>query len=97
MNDEFIESIVTIIKKEQIEKYSNKNGILNILCYDYDNFENYEIPDPQGGFSSGLDPENTESSIYYFLMSDLLLYRYNGTKLIIQKEDIQKVFYISFN
>ena len=84
MNDEFIESIVNIIKKEQIEKYSNKNGILNILCYDYDNFENYEIP------------ENPESSIYYFLMSDLLLYRYNGTKLIIQKEDIKKVFYISF-
>lgn len=84
MNNEFIESIVTIIKKEQIEKYSNKNGILNILCFDYDNFENYEIP------------ENTESSIYYFLTSDLLLYRYNGTKLIIQKEDIKKVFYISF-
>ena len=84
MNNEFIESIVNIIKKEQIEKYQNKNGILNILDYDYDNFENYEIP------------ENTESSIYYFLMSDLLLYRYNGTKLIIQKEDIQRVFYISF-
>ena len=84
MNDEFIESIVTIIKKEQIEKYSNKNGILNILCFDYDNFENYEIP------------ENTESSIYYFLTSDLLLYRYNGTKQIIQKEDIKRVFYMSF-
>ena len=84
MNDEFIESIVNIIKKEQIEKYQNKNGILNILCFDYDNFENYEISD------------NTESSIYYFLMSDLLLYRYNGTKLIIQKEDIQRVFYMSF-
>jgi len=84
MNDEFIESIVTIIKKEQIEKYQNKNGILNILDYDYDNFENYEISD------------NTESSIYYFLMSDLLLYRYNGSKLIIQKEDIKRVFYMSF-
>ena len=84
MNDEFIESIVNIIKKEQIEKYQNKNGILNILCLDYDNFENYEISD------------NTESSIYYFLMSDLLLYRYNGTKLIIQKEDINRVFYMSF-
>ena len=84
MDNEFIESIVNIIKKEQIEKYSNKNGILNILCYDYDNFENYEITD------------NTESNVYYFLMSDLLLYRYNGTKLIIQKEDIKKVFYISF-
>ena len=85
MNNEFIESIVNIIKKEQIEKYSNKNGILNILCFDYDNFENYEIP------------ENTESSIYYFLTSDLLLYRYNGTKQIIQKEDIKRVFYMSFN
>ena len=84
MNDEFIESIVNIIKKEQIEKYSNKNSILNILCFDYDNFENYEIP------------ENTESSIYYFLTSDLLLYGYNGTKLIIQKEDIKRVFYMSF-
>ena len=84
MNNEFIESIVNIIKKEQIEKYSNKNGILNILCFDYDNFENYEIP------------ENTESSIYYFLTSDLLLYRYNGTKQIIQKEDIKRVFYMSF-
>ena len=84
MNDEFIESIVNIIKKEQIEKYQNKNGILNILCFDYDNFENYEIP------------ENTESNIYYFLTSDLLLYRYNGTKQIIQKEDIKRVFYMSF-
>ena len=84
MNDEFIESIVNIIKKEQIEKYSNKNSILNILCFDYDNFENYEIP------------ENTESSIYYFLTSDTLLYRYIGDKSIIQKEDIQRVFYMSF-
>tara|TARA_R110000737_G_scaffold125764_1_gene158263 strand:- start:6 stop:263 length:258 start_codon:yes stop_codon:yes gene_type:complete len=84
MNDEFIESIVNIIKKEQIEKYSSKNSILNILCFDYDNFENYEIP------------ENPESCINYFLMSDLLLYRYNGSKSIIEKEDIKKVFYLSF-
>lgn len=84
MNDKFIESIVNIIKKEQIEKYSNKNSILNILCLDYDNFENFEIEN------------KTESSIYYFLTSDTLLYRYIGDKSIIQKEDIQRVFYMSF-
>ena len=84
MNNEFIESIVNIIKKEQIEKYSNKNSILNILCFDYDNFENFEIEN------------KTESCIYYFMMSDTLLYRYIGNKSIIQKEDIQRVFYMSF-
>ena len=80
-NDTFIEHINYIVKKEQEEKFPNRSVKLIILDYEYNDFKDYHVD---------------ETQITYFLMSNSFLYRYIGDKSIIQKEDIQRVFYMSF-
>jgi len=83
-DDEFLNEIQNIVKYEQKTKYPNNITRLFDLDCNFDNFEynniNFDI-----------------NSIYYFLLKDETLYKFcYKTSDIIDKNTIEKVYYLIF-